>query len=354
MKRWLIPLTIPLVIGASYFTVFKHQTYFNNHESASPSLFSGRNNSLPKPAFETSTKDIGSGQLNTQKQNLIGELAFRLRKRYGNSIRNISTQSSLIVFKRQLRIREKEHGEKLFDSVVYRAFPKYAPTILRVVQLLEIYNDWLTEHNYFRDLEELSRQEELWNKRHQLFGSDAEIIWENNFDSETKKQFNLQDTIHQIDASQTLSYEDRLSQLIEAIAYHYYNSVKNTPPPPLLSNVFFSLDSIQLYLRSLSEEKRQDTIKQTRKKLGFNQAQIQKLAEEDALNNKLWELGKIYTKEKAKIDEMKENNTLKKHEALQESRKLRVKYFGSKAGTIEQEESLGFRRFEQRQTFGTP
>jgi hypothetical protein len=81
--------------------------------------------------------------------------------------------------------------------------------------------------------------------------------------------------------------------------------------------------------------------------MGFDEAEIERMAELDARRDERWTVGLAYMDERRRLESTFEGEALE-----EELHRLRERTFGHAAKTIEREEASGFDRFERPRVYG--
>ena len=143
-------------------------------------------------------------------------------------------------------------------------------------------------------MDPLSRQGTLWAKRREMFGDDAEQLWQDELRSREARAQTVQQTVALLNKADETPMEERLYLLRTTLEEQYRNTVEAPlVNAGLVAQVFFGLDSVQNDLKRLPPDARQSRINA-----------------------------------------------------------LRRQYFGSNAVTIAREEAQGFFRFERPRLYG--
>jgi hypothetical protein len=348
MKKW--KLLIVVVLAAATTIVYLEITHSLNVS-----------NSTLDSSAETSGYTLDSEQNASDKINSAlvssaddhktfeSELIAKLQSTYGARIHALNVQASLINVKQYVLKYDPLDGVERFSRIIHAAFPKYAASILSIIEGLEIYNEWTVENQTMLiELSAQAQQGTIWEKRRELFGDDAEIIWSDELAELSQKQTKMHDVFSQLDQSKGVSIEETLYQLRTAISENHEGSVQE-----LFSNggkvahAFFNLESVQQTLKSLPSEERQLEINKVRRELGYNAEQIAKQQERDEKRNKKWDNGLLYMSERTVLLDTTSDADLPV--AL---RALREKYFQQDAITMEKEEESDFWRFKRPRKYG--
>lgn len=277
------------------------------------------------------------------------ELIAKLQSTYGARIQALNVQASLINVKQYVLKYDPLEGEERFSRIIYAAFPKYADSILSIIARLEIYNNWIVENQtMLTELPDQAQKGMVWEKRRELFGDDAEIIWADELAELSQKQTKMHDIFSQLDQSEGMSIDETLYQLRTAISENQEGSVQEMfANGGKVAHAFFGLESVQKTLKSLSSDDRQFEINKVRRELGYSEEQIAKQQEKDEKRNKSWDNGLQYMSERSVL-----MDTLSEADLPTALNALREKYFQQDAITIEKEEASEFWRFNRPRKYG--
>jgi len=277
------------------------------------------------------------------------ELVAKLKVTYGARIQALNIQASLITVKKYVLKYDPLEGVERFSRIIHTAFPDYAESILSIIERLEIYNDWMLENQTMLiELTSTVQQGMVWEKRRELFGDDAEIIWSEELAELSQKQTKMHDIFSQLDQSTGMTIDETLYQLRTAISENHDGSIQAlSSNGGKVAHAFFNLESVQKTLKSLPPEERQFEINKVRKELGYTEEQISKQQKKDEKRNERWDNGLNYMSARTTLIETTSEADLP--EALLV---LREKYFQQDAITIQKEEESDFWRFKRPRKYG--
>lgn len=278
------------------------------------------------------------------------ELVKELQKYYGATISEKSTQASIYDIRKSF-VGSRPDGRDFFYNILKRAFPDLADEIMKTLDKLDLYNQWLLENDAVlaqMNIEE--RMAALWKKRIELFGEDAKEIWVDEVLATDSRKGKMLDTLEFINGSQDTTIEEKLKLYQDSLQETY----KGTPEQyfldqkPILAKIFFSVDSVQNELKQMTPDQRQAAINKIRRDMGFTQEQVEEMEKVDADRNQKWEVGLKYMEERKQVAEEFQGEQQK-----EKLKALREKYFKDEAQTIQlEEENDGFFRFERPRFFG--
>ncbi|MBU2898224.1 hypothetical protein [Vibrio hepatarius] len=285
----------------------------------------------------------------TDNFELVEELAQQLRKELGESIHNVEIQVGLVDFRQYLREKYQDKTDSLFHSVINHAFPNYAESIFANLSKMEIYEDWLlAEMKSLLNMTFEEKQISIWAKRHDLFASDADILWSAELAEREQKIADTKKSIELLNQAYDMEINQRLYALKTTIETNFSQQVGGKIlSPSMLASTFFSLDSVQHDLEKMSPYERSLQLANIRRDLGFSERQVEKAALKDEKNELRWQVGYQYMAERQAL-----LNTLADEELNNELKHLRLSYFGDEASTLEKEEQQGFYRFKRPRVYG--
>jgi hypothetical protein len=280
--------------------------------------------------------------LNTEEK----QLGVNLQKRYGSKLNHpywrLQTIESL---KRYLMEKYPNDWMARLKAMLKIFFPADYDKLLASLDAMESYNDWMAQLKYattFSSKEEKLRA--IWDKRLQLFGEDAKMIWQAQL-----KQEKVELVLEQLDKS-NLPLKNKIDNytktLVDVYGKEAIDPEKSHPVQQMEG--LLTLSSVQDQLHSLPPEQRKQELHHLRKAMGLDDAAIKRWDELDAERAQRAEAGGSYMQERAELLKQYEGETLKVYiQALQ----LR-KFGAEEAQYIRNEEDGGFYRFQERQQIG--
>jgi len=351
MKKWMLYLTLFVVAGLIAVALVSKKSLEVSNAGSSQSInatFSANTDQLPSSQAKPDTASVPGKSL-SELEKFEAELISKLRATYGARIQELNIQASLIKVKYYLINQNALNGAEQFIRIIRAAFPQHAASILSIVEKLEVYNDWLEDNQaMLADLSMAAQKGAVWQKRRELFGDDAVIIWSEEHAELSQKKTKMQNVIHKLDQSYDMSIDEKLYQLQIAISENQEGSVQGAMlNKGMLSQAFLNFDSVQQTLKQLPAEERQLEINDIRRQLGFDEDQIVSLQEKDEVRDARWENGLAYMSERSELVASMSEAELP--EALSS---LREKYFKHEAYTIQKEEESDFWRFKRPRKYG--
>ncbi|MCX8124089.1 MAG: hypothetical protein N3F66_07990 [Spirochaetes bacterium] len=267
------------------------------------------------------------------------------RDKYGKTIHHKHTQVMLV--EKLMSYLVKMYPE---DWVIYlyamlrEIFPGMENEIFDTFEKLYKYNKWLEENkNGLAQLNSKEKRDALWKKRYEIFGEDAEQVWE--AEKRNEPIYNALDTI----STGNMSFDEKLSLYTQSIQEAYKNNSNDfvARKQQELMNSFLDIDSVQKDLAEMSPQKRKESLKELRKAMGLDNAALQRWEELDQIRDQRWDAGMQYMQQRSELEKKYKGAELEK-----QLDSLRIKYFGNEAETIKAEEQSGYYRFTQQRKYG--
>jgi hypothetical protein len=277
-------------------------------------------------------------------------IVSELKKYYGSTIAKKSTQAEIISIRDFVMGLRPEKGKDYFYNILRRAFPQYADEIIKTLEKLDLYNRWLADNrDRLMKMTASERLAAMWKKRKELFGEDAENIWSGELLATEERKAKMQDTLAELNKSRDMSLNAKLGEYKRVLHETYRGTAQEfiLNQSGLLSKVFFSLDSVQEELNSLSPAQRQQEINRLRAEMGMTERQVESMARRDADNASRWDTGLQYMERREAV--------VKQYEGQEQENRLndlRKEHFGDEANTIALEEKDGFYRFKRPHIWG--
>ncbi|HYB98750.1 MAG TPA: hypothetical protein VEC57_06395 [Candidatus Limnocylindrales bacterium] len=272
------------------------------------------------------------------------ELFAYMLDRFGSGIQHSHTQikaiEKLIALLAELY---PEDWQMRLRGVLEQLFPELAAQMYAKYESLMDYNKWLAgKRHELMGMSPQERREALWDMRRELFGEDADVIWE-----AARKGEQITDALQTISESTDTSVDEKLDTFLGAIdsAYgdqsHEFIARRQTE----LMNHFLSVDAVQDDLHALSPEERRQELRDLRARMGLDDAALERWDRLDEMRDSAWETGQRYMEERAELLRRGGEQTA----ALAQ---LRQRMFGAEAEILASEEAAGFFRFDHRRRFG--
>ncbi len=305
--------------------------------------------SNPRSDYNQFPKEIGKTPLGAQDP-LSNQFVNELKKYYGKSISDKVTQAGLLDIRNSILRSHPDKGKAMFYAMLKMAFPDQADEIMNTLDKLDQYDLWLKENKtMLSQMTATQRLAALEKKRRELFGGDAEKIWTGEQLATEARKAKVQDTLAYLNNSDNTTMDEKVEVYQGTLREAYEGTPEKfiLDQDHLLTKVFFSIDSVQDELKQMSPDQRQLEINRIRKKMGFTEQQVDKMAKRDADNELRWEAGLQYMKEREVV--VQQYNGPELEEKL---KTLREQYFDDEAKTIELEEKGDFYRFKRPHIYG--
>ena len=283
----------------------------------------------------------------TQKNSqAILDFAKGLRSQYSSNIANPSMQIDLLEkLMAHCKKENIENCQAYLQSILAEAFPQMFEHLQDRLNALMNYHTWGNElHAHLNLLSDVARRQILWEKRHELFGEDADIIWASEL-----QNHQLQQHIAMLDADYSLTLPEKLNSYQTGLNHIYKENaqveIKNNQQQ--LVNQFLTMDSVQQQLQELSKAQQLETLTEIRHTMGMEEAAIDRWQTLDESRSERWQTGQAYMQARASLVSDTPSEEL---EAKLED--LRGQHFGENSSHIKAEEENGYYRFAGQQILG--
>lgn len=337
-SSWLLAIPVILVGGTLAFINYSPDVTVLDHSS----------NSDNQEAQTDSSSPLDFSKL-SDEESFINAMVTELKTRHGHEISELTVQLMLQDFRDFVLERFPSNGNEIFKQIIALAFPNYTGDILSIIAKMDAYDAWFADNLLnLNDMNELSRRGAIWNKRRELFGDLAEIIWQEERNKEESKRLAVQEAVDALHKADDMGMQERLSILQNTIYEQYGDGNTNfLINKGMVANMYFHLDSVQKDLHAMPSEQRAMAIAESRRQLGFTEEDIEYMAKQDAKKESRWKNGYEYMSEK---DQLTASYSGEELESKLDS--LREKYFGREAPTIKKEEDSGFNRYDRPRLYG--
>jgi hypothetical protein len=269
-----------------------------------------------------------------------------IRKAYGATITHPRTQIALLEeLMGSLMEQYPDDWQQRLSALVKESFPDQAQAILKRLVDLQRYNKWLSQEN--PNLFRMSRRERsrvLQEKRREVFGSDAEVLWAGDLAKDM-----LDDVIDQIDRDDQASFSEKL-ELYSKSLHEIYNDKAGSSLGmgsfELISE-FLEVGSVQRDLAAMKPKERAQGLRQIRASLGLDDDAQSRLEALDTERDGRWKAGAEYMRERTELVKTF-TGTAREQKIIA----LRERYFGPQSENIAKEEEAGFFRFTRKRIYG--
>ena len=273
-------------------------------------------------------------------------LSTALRAEFGSSISNVKIQ--IRVLEKMIEALKKlygEHWQDHMEEMIRLTFPDLVELLLPRFQNLLSYNEWaLAQRDQVANMSELERRQFTWAKRTELFGDDAEMIWQGNLRSER-----VQDVLADLKDNPELPLEQKIDYYLEQ-----FNEIYQSDAAQALGNhrqevmdQFLTVDTVQNDLHKMPEPERRQHLRQLRKAVGLDEDALTRWDELDTVRAQRWHEGKNYLEQRAQV-----TATVQGDELETKIQELQQRIFGEGAAIIRNEEATGYFRYEGEQQLG--
>ncbi len=277
-----------------------------------------------------------------------------MKERYGKKLSDKRIQIRLLGgLVRHLKKKNPYDWKERIRAVIDAEFPEYAAELVDKLEKLDEYNAYLKEHREeLRSMGRADMKEAMMAKRREIFGHECDEIWDREISAGK-----IADMVARLDGRRDLSAYEKMRAYGSFTKSLYPESsdlssgksgdeimVRNYE----LANNFLEMDSVQSELRSMAADERARFLRQMRLSVGLGEDMVRKMAEADAIRDRMWENGPAYNSERSDI--------LSKYDGDERERKLdeaRRKYFGENAAMIKfEEDTFKFNRFQFPRRWG--
>lgn len=341
-KRTAVPL---LLIGLS--ALFFAWWNFYPHKETAPEIDVSTQISPPN-ADVSNTAPEPHVEKNDPLAAFSGELlafGLNLRQQYAAKITNPYWQMNLIdALVRKFKKKYPTDWEERVRAMLRALFPELADSLLAKFAAYLDYAQWTENLNtqHFETSEERLRA--AWEKRRELFGEDAELIWANALKQEQVTQ-----------VLQTLGLSgdplpDKVQTYVDTLVDAYGNDAldaNKVNTTELMSN-FLQLASVQDDIHRLDPVEQREALRQFRTAMGLDGAALKRWDDLDTVRAQRRSKGEQYMELRTQLEKQYQGNGL-------DSRldKLRKETFGEdEAQYLRNEEASGYYRFSQPQVIG--
>lgn len=292
-----------------------------------------------KPAITESAQDATTAPKMT-------ELSQQLRTEFGATIHHAKVQ--IRALEKMIQALKEMYGagwQAHAEAMIRQTFPELADLLVSRLQNLLSYNEWaLANREQIASMSEAERRQFTWAKRTELFGDDAEIIWQGQLRSER-----VQDVLVELNDSTELPLDRKIDHYLEQ-----FNAIYQEDAAQVLNNrrqevmdQFLTVESVQNDLHALPEPERREHLRQLRSAVGMDEAALGRWDELDAVRAERWRTGKQYLQERARLQATLQGDALET--GIQQ---LQQRMFGEEAEIIRNEEISGYFRYEGAQQLG--
>lgn len=294
------------------------------------------------PLVAEARQRAGGVALSAEETRLIAAL----RQQFGADLANPRSQLRLLdKLLSYLRQKYPEDWQDRIYALLRALDPTLADRLYQRLQQQLDYSAWQgREQRRLAQLDNRARRQELWAKRRELFGADADIIWE-----PVLKDDQIAQSLEAIVDQPALPLPQKRQQYVEAIRQAWGAEATGfvAEHRQELIERFLDVDVVQDDLHALAPAARQQELTALRQALGMDEAALARWRELDARRDQRWAQGRDYEAARATLSERYQGEALQ-----QQLNTLQQRLFGAEAEAIRSEEQAGYYRFRQRQQYG--
>ncbi len=273
-------------------------------------------------------------------------LGASLQQRYGSKLAQPFWRLQLIQSLKNYLIEKYPYDWLArLKAMLKLLFPADYDKLLASLEAIESYNTWMSENKSSRVFN--SKEERLratWDKRLQLFGEDAKMIWQAQLQQEK-----VDVALQQLDTS-SLPLAAKVDSYVKTLVDVYGKSAidpEKSHPVQQMEGLL-TLNSVQEQLHSLPPERRKEELHHLRSAMGLDNEAVKRWDELDAERAQRATAGVSYMQERAALTKQYEGDALQLQIQALQNRK-----FGSEeAQYIRNEEETGYYRYQERQQIG--
>lgn len=330
-------LAVGLVAAAWFVTGPDHSTESKakpiaiaNTAQTTPSL------SAPKPTPSQAPANSDLEQVRTQ-----------LLATYGGKLEHPKSQIRMLEeLMRYLAQIDPEHWRENMLALLQAWFPEQQDALTQRMTALLAYQAFMERERYsLRAMSPDERRDFIWAKRQELFGDEAEIIWQAELQNRALAQsLKSIDSASDSPAGKAQAYHEAIRQTYGEQASRVLENRRQE-----LTDRFLTLPSVQASLHEQSAPKRYETLRVIRAELGMKETALNRWSELDRTRDERWSKGDRYQAKREAIIARYEDGP-ERQETLEQAA---VDIFGrDMAEVILSEEAAGYYRFEGERVYG--
>jgi hypothetical protein len=281
-----------------------------------------------------------------QRTEMMMALSEGLRNRFGDQVHQPKIQ--IRVLEKMADFLKKMYGDQWqehMELLVRLTFPEVAEQLLERFTKLMTYNEWVLDQKHvMQTLSDQEQRQVLWDKRRELFGEEAELIWQGQLRSEQ-----VQDTLITLGQRDDLPMNQKINSYLQALNDIYQESGPGfiQKRQQEIMDRFLMLEGIQQDLHQMPADARHQHMRQLREAVGLDAGAIKRWDELDQVRDQRWQTGKQYMAERQKLQTQFQGPEFEKR-----VENLQNELFGVEADTMRAEEASGYFRFDGQQQFG--
>lgn len=247
---------------------------------------------------------------------------------------------------RYLNQFDPEYWRENLSALLLSWFPDRGEELLNRAEAMIAYQDFMEREQYsLRAMGPEERRDFIWAKRRELFGVDADEIWQSEL-----RNYSLGQSLKNLDQQPgpTLAKAEAYAQAIQD-AYGDEAARVMERRRQELTDRFLSLSTVQQSLHEQGPEQRYETLRGIRQQLGMEEQALNRWDQLDRTRDDRWVRGETYeTKRQAIVKKYQPGP--EREEALDS---LSREVFGDEMATIiRDEEAAGYFRFQESRVYG--
>lgn len=274
----------------------------------------------------------------------MDQMVALLRKKYGANIKHPLMQMKMLQeLLHYLKQKYPTNWVEYLHEVLGAAFPDLANKLFTMSKNLYIYDKFLNDtREKAAKMSGPDRDKLLWDKRYELFGSEADQIWWGE-----KRNADVQSALKEISQNKNASMKEKIDQFKDALNKTYGDQLQSIMVNHQQNFLDGFVGAVQDDLQSMNPTQRAAALRDIRSSLGMDEAALTRWEALDQERAQRWSNGQIYMNEKKQLSSQYTGTDLD-----QKMDELRHRLFGDEADTIKSEEASGYNRFEGKQQFG--
>lgn len=346
MNKLLLPIGIAGIIALLVAAWLLRDSEATPTPAEAPAIHADKQNSPAATTLKPSQPATTTTAQNATTTPKMTELSQQLRTEFGATIHHAKVQ--IRALEKMIQALKEMYGagwQAHAEAMIRLTFPELAELLLPRLQNLLSYNEWaLATREQIASMSEAERRQFTWAKRTELFGDDAEIIWQGQLRTER-----VQDVLVELNDSTELPLDRKIDHYLEQ-----FNAIYETDAAQILSNrrqevmdQFLTIETVQNDLHALPEPERREHLRQLRSAVGMDEAALGRWDELDAARAERWRTGKQYLEERSRLEATLQGDALET--SIQQ---LQQRMFGEEAEMIRNEEATDYFRYKEAQQLG--
>lgn len=344
LKNYWVAGSLVLMVASMGMLIWlsSHGTHTTENQSDAAQT-STNNAQAARPPLAPVYTEGPLSKLPPDEQKLAQFIQSRFGKQLNHPYWRIQAIEQLMDF---LKKKYPNDWQERLKTMLKLLFPADYEQLLKTLAAYTSYNEWLTsvqEHALIFNSKE-ERMRATWDKRLQLFGEDAKVIWQSQV-----KQEQIDAALQKIETS-SLPLNAKVDSYVKTLVDVYGAEATNPDKSHPVQNMemLLQLKSVQDQLHALTPEQQKKELTHFREALGMDKEAIKRWDELDLERENRATAGATYIKERAALEKQFQGDALKV-----QIQGLQIRLFGAEeAEFIRNEEDSGTFRFQERQIIG--